>query len=348
MVVDLAPDALLVPGEDGLAGDLRCTLEPALAEVARRQAARFVEDVDQHGSSIGVQRALRLGDRVLAERGGELLAARVEGRLVGNRDVRAARVIDDDRLEPLRAHHRAEPAAAGVAAGASVAVGEADAGGAHSMFAGDADRADVDLVLAAELRGDRADGLRQLLPDPRVGRFERRALGVDLEQPEAAVRRLTFDDQGAQAEPREAASPSGAGVRLLDAARERALAADRDPRRGRRRGPGHDAGREDDLVVRPQRVAGRRNLVVHEARRQPSSGSMSVRGRHRLELHRAVRHVDAQHSVHAHSRPLRLCVQRVPRSSTSGPRESTDLAPPRVVECREERGWRWKDVNWLL
>ena len=56
------PRPFLVALEDGLTGDLGRSLEAPAREVSRRQAARLVQDIDEHGGAIGVEGALRLGD----------------------------------------------------------------------------------------------------------------------------------------------------------------------------------------------------------------------------------------------------------------------------------------------
>ncbi len=118
MVVELLAQALLVAVKDGLTCDVGRLFEAPAGEVARGQAAGLVHDVDQHGCAVGVESALGLGDVVGAQGVGHLLAAFFEECLVGKLHTGRALAIDDDVLESLAAHHRAQSAAPGVAGGA--------------------------------------------------------------------------------------------------------------------------------------------------------------------------------------------------------------------------------------
>src|SRR3989304_8229259 len=96
-----------------LAADLRGQLEAPAAEVPRGIAAGLVHDVGEPVGAVRVERALLLGDVVLERRLGELRDRRLELLVVGEGDGGAAGRVDDDRLQPLRAHHRAQAAAPG-------------------------------------------------------------------------------------------------------------------------------------------------------------------------------------------------------------------------------------------
>ena len=133
---------------------------------------------------------------------------------------------------------------------------------------------------------------------PRVDALElRRAVGLE--------RRARTARRPARPRRRSPAMPSraervrelAAGVRLLDAAGQRALRADRQPPAVGRRRPAEDAGREDELVLRaerrppsaaPPRTRSRRSA---RGRRSPPS----VLGQ-RLPLTAECRHVDSQRS----------------------------------------------------
>ena len=68
-----------------------------------------------------------------------------------------------------------------------------------------------------------------------------------------------------------------AGVRLLDAVRERALAADRDAPGGRRRGAGEHARRDHQHVLGAERVALRVALLEQDARRERAAAEQLPR-----------------------------------------------------------------------
>ena len=109
-----------------LAADGVGELERARREVAGRQAAGLVEDVGEHVGA--VHRQAGAGDRVLLERRREPLGRGVEGVLVGVVERLGASVGDDDALEALAAHDRAEATAACEAVRVALRVGDGDAG----------------------------------------------------------------------------------------------------------------------------------------------------------------------------------------------------------------------------
>ena len=115
-----------------LAGDGGGALEPALAVVARGQGACLVEHVDEHRRAELGQR--RGGDRVGLEQLLRLVHDELEALWVGHRRLVRAAAADDQRLEPLGAHHGAEAAAAD----GSAAVVD-DAREQHAALAGRAD-----------------------------------------------------------------------------------------------------------------------------------------------------------------------------------------------------------------
>ncbi len=144
MVVELLAQPAAVGLKDRFAGNAGRALKAPAAEAAGRQAARLVQDVDQRGRPIGVERALGLGNRVRPQCLQHLPGADFEGLLVGVLHTRRALGIHHDELQPLAAHHRAQAAAAGVAGGTAVHVVKANAGVGIAKFARRADAGDVD------------------------------------------------------------------------------------------------------------------------------------------------------------------------------------------------------------
>src|SRR3989304_3517485 len=163
-----------------LAADLRGQLEAPAAEVPRGIAAGLVHDVGEHVGAVRVERALLLGDVVLERRLGELRDRRLELLVVGDGDAGAAGRVDDDRLQPLRAHHRAQAAAPGIAAGGVLHVVDADAGAGHAVLPGRPD-ADDRHALAVTLPQGPAYFVHALAREVARGQ-ELRALPRDLEE----------------------------------------------------------------------------------------------------------------------------------------------------------------------
>ena len=110
--------------------------ERAFREVAGGQAARLGQDVGEHVRAVGGQ-ALA-GDRVLLERRREPLHRGVERLLVGVLLVAQPLVGDDDGLEALAAHDRAQATAAGEAVRVALHVGHGDTRGLQAGLAGGA------------------------------------------------------------------------------------------------------------------------------------------------------------------------------------------------------------------
>ena len=177
----------------------------------------------------------------------------LEARLVGGRPGHRSGLVEDERLDLLGAHHGADTAATHVASRAQLAVAGGDRCGGQHHLAGLADEHERDLVairrtelVDARVRAETLEAVVDLEGDPVL---------VDEDRPEVSARGLALDHDRRVAEPGDRLARLAAGVGFLDAARERALAADRDaPARGCR-GPGEHARREDQLVGR---VAGGR------------------------------------------------------------------------------------------
>ncbi len=108
-----------------------------------------------------------------------------------------------------------------------------------------------------------------------------------------AVGGLARDENRAVMESTEILSRVSAGVRFLDAVRERALAADGEAARGRRRRSGEHAGREDEHVVRPERIAGGVAFFEENARRERTAAEQVPLLGEGLCGGLQIRHVDA-------------------------------------------------------
>ena len=194
---------------------------------------------------------------------GELPGGLLQRLRVGDAHARAALAVDDDGFEVLRTHDRAEAAAGG---GAEVVVGgrDDDGGGLHLQLPGRADADERHLV--AVLAAQRLDGrVRAQTRELRRG-HELRPARAHLEHAELGG--ATVELEAAQAELRERARRRPAGVGLLDAAGERALAAHREPVAVRHGRAGEDARREDEHVAGPERVGGRLHVPRHDGRRE--------------------------------------------------------------------------------
>ncbi len=141
--------------------------------------------------------------------------------------------VDRDELEALAAHHGAEAAARGVARRVAVVlVGARDRGARQPHLAGRPDRDERRRlrVLRVQLLAERVVQQALVL----VGRDELHALRVHLEAVALArVLRLALHHDRAVAELHQVLAGLPARVRFLDAAGERALAADRDAARRR-------------------------------------------------------------------------------------------------------------------
>jgi hypothetical protein len=98
---DALAAALLDRRGQSLTGNLAGTLEDPGTEVPRWQAADFVEEVDEDGRAVGVERASGFGDAVLAQGLGDLVGAPSKGFRTAQGHAGAARVIHDDGLDTL-------------------------------------------------------------------------------------------------------------------------------------------------------------------------------------------------------------------------------------------------------
>ena len=193
-----------------LAADLVGGGEVAVLEVARRQGARLVEDVDEHVGAVGLEAGAADGVR-LDERPG-LHDGRLEAVRIGDLD--RAGAVHRDRLEVLGAHDGAD---AGAAGGAVHLVH--DVGDEREMLAGrpDARHLGVFIGLGADQVGR---VLRVLAPDGR-GVADLHLVVADPQI--ARLGRLALDDDGVVAGVLELGPERPARVGARDHVVERAL-----------------------------------------------------------------------------------------------------------------------------
>ena len=272
--------------------------EVAVLEVARRQGARLVEDVDEHVGAVGLEAGAADGVRL------DELARRHDGGLeaVGIGDLHGAGAVDRDRLEVLGAHDGAD---AGAAGGAVHLVH--DVGDEREMLTGrpDARHLGVFVGLGAHqigrvLRVVAPDGrgvadLHLVVADPQV-----RRLG-----------RLALDDDGVVAGVLELGPERAARVGAGDHVVERALGDHFVAARRRRERAGERAGGEDELVVRAQGVGLGIELVADDLAAEAAGPDVVVSHLDvgRLTGHLALGEVDAEDgarpAVHLSSPPGR-------------------------------------------
>ena len=234
-------------------------------EVARRQPADGVGEVAHHG---GAEVAQRVDRRVrvqhlvvVADRAHQLLAV-VEGR--------HPVAVDDDRLDLLAAHHRADAAARGDADGAALGIGEGDPRDQPHILADRPAQAEAHLVAVfLEQQFRRFD---IALAEIGLGILEGDlAVLVDVDH-RPLVRRAVEVEPG-DLELTQGEGEGAARVRFLDAAGQRALAADGEPVRVREIGARERAGGENQRVLGRQRVHFRRALLQQRFGDQVPAGT---------------------------------------------------------------------------
>ena len=178
---------------------------------------------------------------------------------------------DQDRLDAFAAHHRAQAPARARRNGWSLAsvtampAAPSCASPPGPMLTTTYSRAEI----AAQGRG------RRLVAQPPIGPAvgQPRAGFIQDQHGGLAGRPAALQDERPIAERGQAVGGHPAGVRLLDAARQRAFAADREPAARRDAHPGQRPGRERQDVARPQRIGVRVDELGHQLRgQQPSAG----------------------------------------------------------------------------
>ena len=209
-----------------------------------------------------------------------------------------ARLVEDDRLHLLRAHHGAHAAAAAVTRRAELTIRAGDRGGAQLHLAGLPDGHVRHLV--AVLLPELLDGVVVAEHPQAVVHGEPDTALVDHDLPQVVARGLSLEDDREVAETGHRLRRLAAGVRLLDPAGERALAADRQPPTRRRARSSEQPRREHELVGRAERVTQGVNLLRDDRRRQAATaepGVVADRLDRRLRPARRT-HVDSQDLVH--------------------------------------------------
>ncbi len=305
MVVEFLAQTLLVPFKDRFAGDLGRPFKPSVRKVACRQAARLVENIDQHGRPIGVQGALGLGDIMGPQRLVEFLLPLVKQSLVSDGDPGSSFAVHHDELEPFAGHHGAQAAASGKPARplGNVVIGDArvsvtvlarHTASRHGNPSGKPlvhFRKDFIQVLACILVGWRK--LHLGLAGPCIpGQASCPVFSFLL--------RVALDDHRLDLHRCQGLGPGGAGVGFLDAPCERRLGPRRNPRRCGSRGPGHNSRGKDKLIVGTQGVTLRRDLFSDKGGRYSPAAEMLVGRGSFLQTIGTVSHV---HSQNPHNVP---------------------------------------------
>ena len=235
----------------GLAADLCCAVEASLLEIIGGIPAHLVQDVGQDVRTVGRQTLSR--DRVLAQPLDELLVRFPELLGVLRRARFGARVIQHDHLDVLRAHYSADAPPACVAGRPKLHVRTGNRGGRQ-------------LHLPCRTNGHAGDlvamFLFHLLDEIVVGHHLQAvvrgyldAVLVDEDLVERVVLGLAFEDDGSIPEPSQDLRGLASGVRFLDPAGERALAAHRDPARHCSSRAAQQAGSDHELVLGTQGMA---------------------------------------------------------------------------------------------
>ena len=128
------PRRCLVPFKDGLTGGLGRPLKPATGEVARRQTASLVHDIDQDGRAIGVQGTFGLSNIVGTQGISQFLGTLLKQGLVNNTDTWSTFTVHHDKLEPLARHHSTQATTSCISAGPIGEIVKYDPGISISVF----------------------------------------------------------------------------------------------------------------------------------------------------------------------------------------------------------------------
>ena len=202
-------------------------------------------------------------------------------------------------LRLLRAHDGAEAAAGG---------------GTHVVVWGrDQDRGRLAAHLAGRAGADERDLVAVLLPE-KIDRVERaEALELRRRDELAALGRdhqdrqlvgLPGDVDGAQAELGKRPRGGSAGVGLLDAAGQWALAAHGQASAVGHHGPGEDTRRDDEDVARAEWVSLGIDFLIDYGRRQTVAAERLEIRTQRTPCYRATRQVDIEEVGHGRSHPF--------------------------------------------
>ncbi|EKD34009.1 MAG: hypothetical protein ACD_75C02507G0002 [uncultured bacterium] len=300
MAVVLGPAATL--DDDvmhGLAGDGLVPGELAGGEVAGRQAAGLVDDIDQH---IGAVLAEGLADRIVDEGFGEGPSGLLERLGLGDIDLGVGR-LDGDKLDPFRAEHRAESAAA---AGAKprARILHGDVGGGQFHFAR---RADGDHRAFVAKSGIQFLHHLIIAAADKLGLFENRnPLSRNLQAVPLIRLGQTFDNQRLHPVFRQHLGGSSAGVGLFDGPGERALGPAGETARVGRLGAGEQARGDHQFVVGSERVAGRFHLGGNHGGSQSPAAKAHPSGRNLFDARAQIGHIHTKNFISHFSLP-HLC-----------------------------------------
>ena len=296
MVVEFLAQALLVPFKDGLAGDLGRPFKPSAREVACRQAARLVQDIDQHGRPVAVQGALGLGDVMRAQRFVKFLFPLIKQGLVTDGHSRGALAVHHDELEPFAGHHRAQAAASGIPTRPLPEVVECDAGVSVTVLARHTASCHIDFSRKPLIYFWK--NLVQILAFVLVGRRELHLRFAGPGIPGQTGRPvfpfllgMALHDHGLDLHRCQGLRPGGAGIGFLDAACERRLGAHRNPGRCGSRRARHDSRGKDKLIVGAQGVTQRGDFLADDGGSDSPAAEIFVGCRNFLQTIGAVSHV---------------------------------------------------------
>ena len=121
------------------AAQFRGMLEFPFGKITRRKRSHFVDRADDRRRAVQVLRSLGPELRIVDQFLRESFGSRAEKRLIRHFHSLANRLADDNGLQPLAPHDRAETAARGMIAALVAFAGRGDAGARHQIFAGLAD-----------------------------------------------------------------------------------------------------------------------------------------------------------------------------------------------------------------
>jgi len=274
-------------------------------KVGGGQAARLVQNVDEHGGAVfGKPLA---GDGVFGKRRGEALGSLAKSLFVSQRLALAAFGIHNDGLEALGTHYRANAAAPGMAHGAQFAVGAGDGSRGELEFARTAN-GDVAAILTVLFHQ-----LGNSIKVVHSGHFGGNQLGVVLahfELPPFAFLGHVFHNNSQDAQTGQVTAGLTARVGFLDAFGQRAFAAHGNTVGVGAVGGAQQAGSKNKLVVGANGRTGGRHLTRNDGRSQRTAAKASVFLRNFFKNTGLGCHIDAQKTEHgaslnkAHIRPF--------------------------------------------
>ena len=214
------------------------------------------------------------GQRMVAQRRGELARSLRERRAIGRFHALPARRVDDDHLHAFGAHDGTQAAPPAMPRRTMLDIGHRDAGRRTPHFAGRPNADAGDLVAKPfELA---CHGLVVAQPGQRVGLLDLDPVAIHdqpVEMPAAGFPSITSARMPSAAKAKAAMPPEFDS--LIVPVSGLLAPADRRPAHGAP-GPGEDPRRQDQLVLRRQRMAGRRHFVRDERTGQAASRQPGV------------------------------------------------------------------------